>query len=115
MGENACFTSARTRRDRWGKGRRVLLPHAALAVRWWCACSLRLTARRLSGEDLRNNSAWNQRYFVLQQTADLSSPELIAAEVRRWRHVVCRRTLRGAWCVFTIRGCVVRGAWLASR
>lgn len=35
---------------------------------------------RLLREDVRNNSAWNQRYFVLKATADLASPELLAAE-----------------------------------
>lgn len=36
---------------------------------------------RLLQEDVRNNSAWNQRYFVLKSTADLSSPELLEQEV----------------------------------
>jgi protein farnesyltransferase/geranylgeranyltransferase type-1 subunit alpha len=36
---------------------------------------------RLLQEDVRNNSAWNQRYFVLKATADLTSPTLLAAEV----------------------------------
>ena len=32
-------------------------------------------------QDLRNNSAWNQRYFVLQNTADLKQADVVRGEV----------------------------------
>jgi predicted short-subunit dehydrogenase-like oxidoreductase (DUF2520 family) len=35
----------------------------------------------LLSADVRNNSAWNQRYFVLQASADLNSPDLVASEI----------------------------------
>ena len=33
------------------------------------------------GQDVRNNSAWNQRFFVLANTRDLASVELAQAEI----------------------------------
>lgn len=36
---------------------------------------------KLLQQDRRNNSAWNQRYFVLRHTRDLNDAELIEAEI----------------------------------
>ncbi len=36
----------------------------------------------LINKDIRNNSAWNQRYFVINNTKDTSSPETINAEIK---------------------------------
>ena len=32
-------------------------------------------------EDLRNNSAWNQRFYVLQNTQDLTQLDVVRGEV----------------------------------
>ena len=53
---------------------------------------------RLLRQDVRNNSAWNQRYFVLQATADLASPELLAAEVEfAERHLILAPSNPSPW------------------
>ena len=63
----------RTRTITWATGR--VLQHSAPL-----AAELDFVDALLES-DLRNNSAWNQRYFVLQHTADLASADLVSREI----------------------------------